>query len=221
MSKKNNARNNPVVKQKLEQLNEQWQPLSDVERWEKIKELRELDCPWADIGTKVGLTESGVRAYKRFDVVPAQVEEPNSDSDPVLQLLRDASKDRPRTATATQLTVTKPPEPALDCKEKVKAAVNKLLDRSEARQYQIQTLDLLDTRCRHWEYGGGVPQPLSPDVDPDSLIASFDRESQRLNPGALIEHLAVSLFKLVPTASERDQIIRELRAERVPVRSRF
>jgi hypothetical protein len=189
-SKVRDARSNPVVKQKLELIGAQWQPLSNVERWAKIKELRDLECPWSDIGAQVELTESAVRAYKKFETAQVHIEEPDSYYDnPVEQLLQDAKN-----------------------RKKVKAAVSRLLSRL-VPPFQLQTLDLVKKRCDHWTHWGGGPRPVSPDVSPESLVELFDPESDKLDLGAFIQHLATSLFSLVPFGPERDQIIRELRAE--------
>ena len=208
------ARNNPVVHAKLAWLEANWGSLSNVERWKAIKELSDRDCPYTDMGVKVNLTELAMRSYKRFA-------EPEKDtviaSGGLGTILQEIIEKEEKIAASGPRSIepTKPLEPVISRKEKVKAGAHKLLNDITARQFHMDTIRMVEQRVDQWEVFGGFPRPVSPDVDPGAVVAAFDFEAMKTSPGALIEHLAVCLFRLLPVSSDRSAVIRELKAEKL------
>lgn len=208
------ARNNPVVHAKLAWLEANWGSLSNVERWKAIKELSDLGCPYTDMGVKVNLSESTMRSYKRY-AEPAK--ENVTGSGGLGTILQEIMEKDERIAASgpRSMEAAKPLEPVISRKDSVKGAFHKLLNNITARRFHMDTIRMVEQRVDHWEFCGEFPRPVSPDVDPSAVVAAFDPAAMNTSPGALIEHLAVSLFQLLPASSDRTAVIRELKAEKL------
>lgn len=170
--------------------------------------------PYGDMGDVVNLSEASMRSYKRF--AESETKDVRSLGD-LLRGLMDGDHQIAPAAPGPSSVVEspKPLEPVISRKEATKAAIHRLLDETTARGLHMQTLWMLEQRVDQWEVFGGLPRPVSADVNPGTLVPAFDPAAMKTSPGALIEDLAESLFKLLLTSSDRTAVIRELKAEKL------
>jgi hypothetical protein len=195
---------NPTVIEKLSNLKQNWEGLSDAGKKQCIDELKALDCPYTVIGGTVGMSESSIRNYANHGAkkTGAAKDAPYY-GHPLFEIME---MDDRAISTKTQPVV-------VSRKDQIKQAVFELQRRiQESDRFWLGTLELAKQRCDQLIYEGVVPAPISPELSPKAVFDEYV-PADLLDPAAAVEFLAMSLFRLVPLQHELNQLFRELRTK--------